>query len=112
MVIFGLLIYLKMRLKALIIFFGLESFMLPCFTKQILGVDCPGCGLQRSLLFLIKGEFISAFLMYPAIYPMLLLFGFLGLNKIYSFKHSNTITITLMVSTVGFILTNYILKFI
>ncbi|WP_410477204.1 DUF2752 domain-containing protein [Maribacter sp. Hel_I_7] len=44
----------------------------------------PGCGLQRSLLFLIKGEFVSAFLMYPAIYPMLLLFGFLGLNKIYS----------------------------
>ncbi|WP_282075776.1 DUF2752 domain-containing protein [Maribacter aquivivus] len=86
--------------------------MLPCFTKQLLGVDCPGCGLQRSLLFLIKGEFISAFLMYPAIYPMLLLFGFLGLIKLYPFKHSNTITITLMVSTVGFILTNYILKFI
>ncbi|WP_244156221.1 DUF2752 domain-containing protein [Maribacter ulvicola] len=86
--------------------------MLPCFTKQLLGIDCPGCGLQRSLLFLIKGEFISAFLMYPAIYPMLLLFGFLALNKLYPFKHSNTITITLMVSTVSFILTNYILKFI
>ncbi len=101
-----------MRLKALILFLALENFMLPCFTKQLLGVDCPGCGLQRSLLFLIKGEFISAFLMYPAIYPMLALFVFLGINKFYPIKHSNTITIILMVSTVGFILTNYILKFI
>jgi len=112
MVIFGLLIYLQMRIKALIIFLALENFMLPCFTKQLLGFDCPGCGLQRSLLFLVKGEFVSAFLMYPAIYSMLALFTFLGFNKLYPVKHSNTITITLMVSTVGFILINYILKFI
>mgnify|MGYP003676459973 CR=1 len=112
MVIFRLLINLQMRVKALILFLALENFMLPCFSKQLLGVDCPGCGLQRSLLFLIKGEFISAFLMYPAIYPMLALFAFLGINKFYPIKHSNTITIILMVGTVGFILTNYILKFI
>ncbi|MEP2689763.1 DUF2752 domain-containing protein [Maribacter dokdonensis] len=112
MVIFRLLINLQMRVKALILFLALENFMLPCFTKQLLGVDCPGCGLQRSLLFLSKGEFVSAFLMYPAIYPMLALFAFLGINKLYPIKHSNTITIILMVCTVGFILTNYILKFI
>lgn len=101
-----------MRFKALFIILGLENYMLPCFTKQILGVDCPGCGLQRSVLFLLNGEFIAAFQMYPAIYPMLLLLVFLGINKLFPVKHSNTITITLMISTVGFILTNYILKFI
>ena len=62
-----------MRFKALVIILGLENFMLPCFTKQIIGIDCPGCGLQRSALFLLKGEFWNAFHMYPAIYPMLLL---------------------------------------
>lgn len=101
-----------MRFKALVIILGLENFMLPCFTKQIIGIDCPGCGLQRSALFLLKGEFWNAFHMYPAIYPMLLLFAFLGLNKLSPIKYSNAITITLMISTVGFILTNYILKFI
>ncbi|WP_348425824.1 DUF2752 domain-containing protein, partial [Maribacter dokdonensis] len=55
MVIFRLLINLQMRVKALILFLALGNFMLPCFTKQLLGVDCPGCGLQRSLLFLSKG---------------------------------------------------------
>lgn len=101
-----------MRFKMLFIFLGLDNFMLPCFTKQIIGVDCPGCGLQRSLLFLLKGDFSDAFAMYPAIYPMLLLFAFLGFTKLFPVNYSNTITITLMVVTVGFILTNYILKFI
>jgi hypothetical protein len=101
-----------MQFRALVIILGLDNYMLPCFTKQIIGVDCPGCGLQRSALFLLKGEFWAAFQMYPAIYPMLLLFAFLGVNKLSPIKYSNTITITLMISTVGFILTNYILKFI
>ncbi|WP_419210968.1 DUF2752 domain-containing protein [Maribacter sp. X9] len=101
-----------MRSIAIFIFLGLENYMLPCFTKKLFGFDCPGCGLQRSALLLTKGEFGAAFEMYPAIYPMLLLFGFLGVNKFLPFKYSNTITIILMVTTVGFILTNYILKFI
>ncbi|MDO1514187.1 DUF2752 domain-containing protein [Maribacter confluentis] len=101
-----------MRLRALFIYLGLDNFMLPCFTKKLIGIDCPGCGMQRAILFLTKGEFIEAFKMYPAIYPMLLLLAFLGANKLYTIKYANTITIILMISTVGFILTNYILKFI
>lgn len=101
-----------MQNSSLVIFMGLENYMLPCYTKKILGFDCPGCGLQRSVLFLMKGDFKAAFEIYPAIYPMLLLFGFLILSRFTSIKNSNTITIALMVTTVGFILTNYILKFI
>nr|WP_262493351.1 DUF2752 domain-containing protein [Maribacter thermophilus] len=86
--------------------------MLPCFTKQIFDMDCPGCGLQRSLLFLVRGEFVSAFKMYPAIYPMLLLFMFLLISKSTHIKYSNLITNVLMVTTVGTVLINYILKFI
>lgn len=86
--------------------------MLPCFTKQFFGVDCPGCGLQRSLLFLINGEFVEAFKMYPAIYPMILLFSFLILSKTLKLKYSNIITNVLMVTTVAGILINYVLKFI
>lgn len=96
----------------IIVLLGVENYMLPCFTKKIFGFDCPGCGLQRSLVHLIKGEFSAAFHMYPAIYPMLILFGFLAVDKFYPFKFSNKITILLVTTTVGMILTNYILKFI
>jgi hypothetical protein len=68
--------------------------------------------MQRAIIFLIKGEFGAAFEMYPAIYPMLLLFGFLIMDKLYSIKYAIKITNVLMISTVAVILTNYILKFI
>jgi len=101
-----------MRTAFVFFLLTIESFMLPCFTKQLWGFDCPGCGLQRAILFLFKGEFLAAFDMYPAIYPMLLLFGFLIMDKLFSIKYAIKITNVLMVSTVAFILTNYILKFI
>ncbi|WP_310733893.1 MULTISPECIES: DUF2752 domain-containing protein [Cellulophaga] len=85
--------------------------MLPCFSKKILGVDCPGCGIQRSVALILHGEFGAAFKMYPAIYTLLLLFGFLLYSSFYTVKYSNKITITLTTITVFLILINYILKF-
>lgn len=99
-----------MQLAVLILVF--EDFMLPCFTKQLFGFDCPGCGLQRSIVFLIQGDFVTAFKMYPAIYPVMALLGFLLLDHFQKIKYNNTITTFLMVTTVAFILGNYILKFI
>ncbi|AIY13561.1 DUF2752 domain-containing protein [Cellulophaga baltica] len=89
----------------------LDEYMLPCFSKKILGVDCPGCGIQRSVALILHGEFGAAFKMYPAIYTLLLLFGFLLYSSFYTVKYSNKITITLTTITVFLILINYILKF-
>ncbi len=89
-----------------------EDYMLPCLTKKFLGFDCPGCGLQRSVSFLLQGEFVSAFKMYPAIYALIPLFGFLLLDHFVKIRRNNEITIFLMVSSVALILGNYILKFI
>lgn len=89
-----------------------EQNMLPCLSKSLLGFDCPGCGLQRSAAFLLQGEFWEAFKMYPAIYALIALFGFLILDYFFKIKHSNSINIGLMILTVSMILINYILKFI
>lgn len=94
------------------LFLMLEDYMLPCMNKKLFGFDCPGCGLQRSVIHLIKGEFGAAFEMYPAIYPIIFLFAFLFLNRFVTFKYSNQITIGLMISTVAVILINFTLKFI
>lgn len=48
--------------------------MLPCMNKSIFGVDCMGCGMQRSLNLLLHGEFIEAFKMFPALYTTILFF--------------------------------------
>lgn len=101
-------------MKMITMFFALhiEDYMLPCFTKKIFGVDCPGCGLQRSLAFLLKGDIVAAFEMYPAIFTIIPLLGFLLADTFFKIKHANKISISLMIASVVLILTNYILKFI
>lgn len=89
-----------------------EDFMLPCLNKEFLGVECPGCGIQRAVALLFQGEFIAAFMMYPAVYTMLLLFGFLVVDQFFTIRYANKISIFLMVATVVLILINFILKFI
>ncbi len=84
--------------------------MLPCLNKKLFGIDCLGCGLQRSLLFLIKGDFIKAFHMYPAVYPLLILLLFLGLNFFYTFRYDSYLKMFLIVLTVLTIIVSYIIK--
>ncbi|WP_324718888.1 DUF2752 domain-containing protein [Salinimicrobium sp. HB62] len=64
----------------------MEEFMLPCLNKQLFGIDCLGCGAQRAFVLVFKGEFIAAFKMFPAIYPILLLLFFLIINLFFKFK--------------------------
>jgi len=56
-----------------------EEKMLPCMNKQLFGVECPGCGTQRSISFLLEGEFYEAFKIFPAIYTLGIFFIFLFL---------------------------------
>jgi hypothetical protein len=60
----------------------MEEYMLPCLSKKLFGIDCLGCGIQRAVVLLFKGEFAAAFYMYPAIYTMLLFFSFIGISFI------------------------------
>lgn len=112
MVFFRFRTTVEMKFSLSIFFLHIEDYMLPCLTKKMFGIDCPGCGLQRAALFLLQGDFVAAFKMYPAIYPILLLFSFLLINNFFTIKYANKIVITLMMSSVFMILANYILKFI
>lgn len=87
-----------------------EEYMLPCLNKKLFGLECMGCGLQRSVVLIFKGEFVAAFYMYPAIYTLLLLFGFVILNSFKNYKHANKIIITLAILNLIIIIVNFILK--
>jgi len=47
--------------------------LIPCLTKKLFGIDCPGCGMQRSFFALIKGDLISSFVYFPSLPIYLLL---------------------------------------
>lgn len=64
----------------------LEQHMLPCPTKYFFGMDCPGCGMQRSLVELLNGNFLESLKLYPGLLPMLFTLVFLVLHLIFKFE--------------------------
>lgn len=99
-----------MYLQPTIFSLSLKDYMLPCLNKKLLGLDCPGCGMQRSVDLLLHGEFAAAFKMYPAIYPIILLLLFLVSNLFVKFKFSHQIRLALMLTIAGVIIVSYIIK--
>ncbi len=89
----------------------LEENMLSCQWKEM-GIECMGCGLQRSVIYLLKGDFVNAFLSYPAIFSLVLMLFFLALHLKFNFSKGHNILQGLFILNVIIILTNYLLKFI
>jgi hypothetical protein len=52
--------------------------MLPCLVKKYFGIECPGCGIQRSFLKLIQGDILGSIQQYPGLIPLLFLIILLG----------------------------------
>lgn len=88
----------------------MEEYMLPCLNKKYLGFECMGCGIQRSIALLFKGQFTEAFFMYPAVYPLLALLGFLFINQFIRIKYANRSITFLAILTVATIIVSYLIK--
>ena len=69
-----------------------------------------GCGLQRSVVLLINGQLLEAFFMYPAIYTIIALFGFIIINHFKNYKYGNKIIIILAILNVVVIMGSFLLK--
>lgn len=88
----------------------IEEYMLPCMNKSLFGIDCIGCGAQRSLLLLINGDFTNAFYQFPAIYTSLLLFGYIGLHFIDTSRDYQKIITGMAITNASIMIIAYIYK--
>ncbi len=89
---------------------SVSDFMLPCLNKKLFGLDCPGCGTQRAIKFLIEGEFEKAFVMFPAIYTTIFLVLFIGLHLIDKSRNYQRIIIGLAIANGLITIISYIYK--
>lgn len=88
----------------------MEEFMLPCLSKKLFGIDCFGCGIQRALVLLLKGEFKDAFHMFPAIYTLVLFFGFIGISLVDKLHNYHKIIVTLGITNAVIMVVSYFIK--
>jgi hypothetical protein len=88
----------------------LEKYMFPCLSKTLFGVECLGCGFQRSFLLLLNGEFAASFEMYPALFSTLLFLGLLGFHLIFKRFFSQKLIFAVAIINVLFMIAGYIYK--
>ncbi len=90
----------------------LEKHMFTCQWKEHFHIDCLGCGTQRALIHFLKGDFVEAFNLYPAIYTLIFLFSYTLLHLKFNFKLGSKIILSLFIINTIIILINYTLKII
>ncbi|CAN5811730.1 hypothetical protein BH11BAC7_BH11BAC7_30240 [soil metagenome] len=76
----------------------LEHHLLACPYKSLTGIDCPGCGMQRAFIALLRGDLSESFSIYPALLPILFTLLLLMLHLKFRFKNGAVI---LMYSFIG-----------
>ena len=90
----------------------LEHHLLPCPTKYFFGVECPGCGMQRAIIELLRGNLVESIKLYPPLIPMLLMLVVLVINLKVNSAVWQKVLKYFFIANVAIILINYIFKFI
>ncbi|HWZ15375.1 MAG TPA: DUF2752 domain-containing protein [Mucilaginibacter sp.] len=89
----------------------LQNHLLPCPFKYITGIECPGCGFQRSVIALIQGKLHQSLQLYPAAIPLLIFFTYGFADKRFNLDTpENTIKKTVSVLMGIMVLGNYVIR--
>ncbi len=88
----------------------LSHHLLACPFKLYSGIDCPGCGLQRSILALFRGSFLESFKLYPATIPIIFILVFTFIHLKWDFKFGAQLIKIVFSGIAVIILINYIYK--
>ena len=88
----------------------LKNHMLTCPSKHFFHFDCPGCGLQRSIVALLEGDLAKSLHLYPATMPILFCLIFTALHLKFKFKYGPEIIKGTFIFIALIIVTFYIYK--
>lgn len=89
----------------------LQGHLLPCPFKYLTGIDCPGCGFQRSVIALIQGDFQKSFILYPPAIPLILFFLYGIADRLFKLDNEKAvIKKTVFMINGSFVLISYFLK--
>lgn len=73
-------------------------------------MDCPGCGMQRSMIEMLKGNFVESLKMYPGMLPMVFTMVLLGLHLKYKFRNGAKMLLYSYSFSAGVVVISYIIK--
>lgn len=86
--------------------------MVSCSWKEHFGVECPGCGAQRSFLELIHGHVWESIALFPALLPFIAAVLIATVHLIRPIKSGPKWIVRLMLLTGILMLGNWVIKII
>ena len=89
----------------IILFLYLTGYPIPCIFHKITGLYCPGCGITRMFISIIRLKFIDAFHYNCFAFILLVLFVILNLIKVITKKNitiKNSILYAIIVLAIVF----------
>ena len=89
---------------------SLYEYLLDCPIKKYLGIECLGCGFQRSIVLLTEGKILDSIKMYPATIPLLALWLYVALHVYFEFKHGARIIKYFFIFCASLIFVHYFFK--
>ena len=90
----------------------LESHLLSCPYKSWLGLNCPGCGMQRSFIALLKGNFVESIVYYPALLPIMITFMLTAIHLIFKLKNGDNYIKYSFIISISIVTINFIVRLI
>jgi len=90
----------------------LEKRQLPCFYKSVLGIECPGCGMQRAFVALFRGDLIGSLKIYPALIPTMIMLILLVVHVFCHLKNGARYLMWLFIINAVIIVISYMCKLI
>lgn len=92
----------------------LEQHLSQCFFKSHFNMECPGCGMQRSLIALLKGDVLESLHYHVALIPFIITISLLIVQLI--IKHEKggkwvmwSFIVTTIITVIQFIVKQVIL---
>ena len=84
--------------------------MISCPAKRISGIDCPGCGMQRSAVAAMRGDWGASWDAYPPLALVVLVATLTIGHLIFKWKHGARIVQWTFILTIAAVAANYIYK--
>ncbi|WP_431293591.1 DUF2752 domain-containing protein [Pedobacter sp. P26] len=88
----------------------LQNHLISCPFKALTGIDCPGCGFQRSFIALVQGDLSKSWSLYPPTIPLLLLFIAVGLFYKFQINQRHLLSKILIIAVGNFVMVSYLYK--
>jgi hypothetical protein len=89
----------------------LEQHLSPCFFKSHFGnLECPGCGMQRSLIALLKGDILESLHYHVALIPFIITISLLIAQLIIKHEKGGKWVMWAFIITTGITVVQFIIK--